>query len=130
MIGPKVKQGYKSTTLYQHQSLLRTIMTALEQAISPVPRFSSGDERVLHRANRRDCDSCGGSAIRAATTPAAAAASGVTISSPASGATVASPVQFVASAVSSSSTYPITSMRIYVDSTSMYTVSAASINTH
>jgi len=52
----------------------------------------------------------------------------VTISSPGSGATVSSPVKFVASAVSSTG-YPITAMRIYIDSTSMYTVSASSLST-
>jgi hypothetical protein len=52
----------------------------------------------------------------------------VTISSPASGATVSSPIKFVASAVSST-TYPITAMRIYVDSVSMYTVNASSLST-
>jgi acid phosphatase len=130
VIGPKVKQGYKSTTLYQHQSLLRTIMTALGTSNFPGAAASAPAMSEFFTAQTAaTATPAAASAIRAATTPAAAAASGVTISSPASGATVASPVQFVASAVSSSSTYPITSMRIYVDSTSMYTVSAASINT-
>jgi phosphatidylinositol-3-phosphatase len=29
VIGPKVKRGYKSTTLYQHQNTLKTLMNAL-----------------------------------------------------------------------------------------------------
>lgn len=52
----------------------------------------------------------------------------VTVSSPSSGATVSSPVQFVASAVAPSGRQ-INAMRIYVDNTSAYTISAASINT-
>lgn len=58
----------------------------------------------------------------------AAAAGTVAVSSPTSGATVTAPVKFVASATSGSSS-PITAMRIYVDSVSTYTVSAASLNT-
>jgi hypothetical protein len=56
----------------------------------------------------------------------AASFAGVTVSSPASGATTGSPVHFVASA---SSTHPITAMRIYVDSVSVYNNSAASLDT-
>jgi len=29
VIGPKVKAGMKSTTVYQHQNMLKTVMTAL-----------------------------------------------------------------------------------------------------
>src|ERR1051325_1070700 len=29
VIGPKVKRGYKSTTLYQHQNTLKNLMNAL-----------------------------------------------------------------------------------------------------
>lgn len=66
--------------------------------------------------------------VASGTSPAPAGGNGVSVSSPTSGATVTSPVKFVASAASNSG-YPITSMRIYVDSVSMYSVSAASLNT-
>ena len=56
----------------------------------------------------------------------AAAFAGVTVTSPSSGTTATSPVHFVASATS---TKPISTMRIYVDGVSAYTVSATSINT-
>jgi hypothetical protein len=56
----------------------------------------------------------------------AAAFAGVTVTSPPNGSTVGSPATFKASATS---TKPISSMRIYVDSVSVYTVNAASINT-
>ena len=56
----------------------------------------------------------------------ATAFAGVSVSSPSAGATASSPVHFVASA---SGSYPITAMRIYVDSVSAYLVDAASLNT-
>jgi hypothetical protein len=59
-------------------------------------------------------------------TLATASFAGVTVTSPASGSTAGSPVHFVASATS---THPITAMRIYVDSLSVYLVSASSLNT-
>lgn len=56
----------------------------------------------------------------------AASFAGVTVSSPVNGSTVASPVHFVASATS---THPITAMRIYVDSVSVYLVASSKIDT-
>lgn len=53
---------------------------------------------------------------------------GVSISAPSANATVSSPVKFVASA-SAPSGRVIESMRIYVDSSDAYTISAASMNT-
>jgi phosphatidylinositol-3-phosphatase len=40
VIGPKVKTGYKSTTLYQHQNMLKTVMKAL--GLSSFPGAASG----------------------------------------------------------------------------------------
>jgi phosphatidylinositol-3-phosphatase len=40
VIGPKVKPGYKSTTLYQHQNMLKTVMKAL--GLSSFPGTASG----------------------------------------------------------------------------------------
>jgi hypothetical protein len=38
VIGPKVKPGYQSTTLYQHESTLKTILEALgASTLSPAP---------------------------------------------------------------------------------------------
>jgi len=37
VIGPKVKPGYQSTTLYQHESTLKTILEALGATSSPAP---------------------------------------------------------------------------------------------
>jgi len=58
------------------------------------------------------------------------ASAGVTVSSPSSGSSVGSPVHFVAQATSSSSSTPITSMRIYVDNASVYVAAAKSIDTN
>jgi hypothetical protein len=57
----------------------------------------------------------------------AACFAGVAVSSPINGSTVTSPTHFVASAFSS---YPITSMRIYVDSVSKYATSTNKIDTY
>ena len=54
-------------------------------------------------------------------------AAGVAVSSPAPGATVSSPIHFVASAFS---THTITTMRIYVDSTSAYLTNASQLDTY
>jgi hypothetical protein len=56
----------------------------------------------------------------------AASFAGVTVNSPSAGSTTGSPVHFVASA---SSTNPITAMRIYVDSVSVFHTSAAILDT-
>lgn len=60
-------------------------------------------------------------------TLATASFAGVTVSSPAPGSTAGSPVHFVASATS---THPITAMRIYVDSISVYLISASKLDTY
>jgi len=60
-------------------------------------------------------------------TLATASFAGVTVSSPTSGSTSGSPVHFVASATSAN---PITAMRIYVDSISVYLISASKLDTY
>jgi phosphatidylinositol-3-phosphatase len=44
VIGPKVKGGYKSSTLYQHQSLLKTVMEAL--GLSSFPGAASSAQPI------------------------------------------------------------------------------------
>jgi hypothetical protein len=58
---------------------------------------------------------------------AAISFAGVTVTSPSNGTTSSSPVHFVASASSSN---PITAMRIYVDSSSVYSTSSNRIDTY
>lgn len=55
---------------------------------------------------------------------------GVTVSSPSNGATVSTSVHVAASASPANAANPITAMRIYLDSTSMYTVNAAKLDTY
>jgi hypothetical protein len=57
-----------------------------------------------------------------------ASVAGVNVCAPVAGATSGSPVQFVAAA-KSSSTAPITAMRIYVDNVSDYLTNSSSLNT-
>jgi hypothetical protein len=112
-VGPGVKKGFKSTTLYQHQNVLRTTLDALGVHTYPGIGGSSADMSDLF-----------------GTTPpptgCTAAVTGVTVCSPTAGSTDASPVHFVAAA---KSTHPITAMRIYVDSVSKFTIDASSLNT-
>ncbi len=109
VIGPMVKPGYKSTTVYQHQSLLKTVLKALGVTTFPGASATASTMGEFFGSST-------------STQP------GVTISSPAAGATVSSPVNFVASATSGT-TNPITAMRIYVDNQNMYTVGASKLNT-
>jgi hypothetical protein len=108
-----VKKGFKSTALYQHQNVLRTMLDALGVKSYPGSAASAADMADLFGAT---------------TTPSgcAAATAGVTVCSPAAGSTDASPVHFVAAAAS---LHPITAMRIYVDSVSKFTTNASSLNT-
>jgi hypothetical protein len=112
-VGPGVKKGFKSTTFYQHQNVLRTTLDVLGVHTYPGIGGSSADMTDM---------------FGAAPAPSGCTASitGVTVCSPAAGSTVASPVHFVASA---KSTHPITAMRIYVDGVSKFTVDASSLNT-
>lgn len=122
VIGPKVKSGYKSATLYQHQSLLRTLLTALGAKSFPGAAASAPAMTDFFASSAPTPTPMPPTPLPP--TPA----SGVSITSPASGATVSSPVRFVATA-SGSSAAPISAMRIYVDNASLYTVNAASLNT-
>jgi acid phosphatase len=120
MLGPNVKKGYKSTTLYQHQNLLRTVMDALGMKTYPGAAATAADAADM-------ADVFSGSPTPApAPSGCTAAVNGVTVCSPAAGSTVASPVHFVAAA---KSTHPITAMRIYVDNISKFTVNASSLDT-
>jgi hypothetical protein len=112
-VGPGVKKGFKSSTLYQHQNVLRTTLDALGVHTYPGIAGSSADMTDMF-------------GTAPAPSGCTAPVTGVTVCSPAAGSTVASPVHFVASA---KSTAPITAMRIYVDSLSKFTVNASSLNT-
>ena len=115
VIGPKVKTGFKSTVFYQHQNVLRTTLDALGIHTYPGNAGSAADMADLFGATSNPPPSgCTAGSI------------GVTVCSPGAGSTVGSPVHFVAAA---KSTHPITTMRIYIDNSSKFTVSASSLDT-
>ena len=124
VIGPKAKLGYKSATVYQHQSLLGTILTALEASGFPGAAASAPAMSDLFVSTTASSSTASTTASTTTQTT-----SGVTITSPSAGAAVSSPVQVKASARSGNSAAPITAMRIYADNASVYTVNAASIST-
>jgi acid phosphatase len=113
--GPGVRKGFKSTTFYQHQNILRTTLDALGVHTYPGNGGSSADMSDLFGATPPPPPS-----------GCTASVTGVTVCSPTSGSTAASPVHFVAAA---KSTHPITTMRIYVDSISKFSVDASSLDT-
>ena len=115
-VGPGVKKGFKSTTFYQHQNVLRTTLDALGVHSYPGIGGSSADMSDLFGTTPSSPPPSG----------CTAAATGVTVCSPAAGSTVASPIHFVAAA---KSTHPITAMRIYVDNIAKFTVDASSLDT-
>lgn len=115
-VGPGVKKGFKSTTFYQHQNVLRTTLDALGVHSYPGIGGSSADMSDLFGTAPPPPPPSG----------CTATVTGVTVCSPAAGSTVASPVHFVAAA---KSTHPITAMRIYVDNIAKFTVDASSLDT-
>ncbi|MGB8130712.1 MAG: alkaline phosphatase family protein [Candidatus Angelobacter sp.] len=115
-VGPGVKKGFKSTTLYQHQNVLRTTLDALGVHSYPGVAGSSAEMSDLFGAAPPVPPPSG----------CTATVTGVTVCSPAAGSTDSSPVHFAAAAKSS---HPISAMRIYVDSVSKFETNASSLNT-
>jgi phosphatidylinositol-3-phosphatase len=111
--GPLVKKAFQSSTNYQHQNTLRTILSAL--GIDSFPGAAAGAVPLeVFGGNGGSGSGC------------SASATGVTVCLPTSGETSGSPVHFVADAKASA---PITAMRIYVDGVSQYLTFASSLNT-
>jgi phosphatidylinositol-3-phosphatase len=119
VVGPKVKKGFKSTTFYQHQYMLRTVMEALGMSTFPGSAANVYDMRGMFVST---------STSTSTSTACTALTNGVTVCSPTSGSTVASPAHV--SAAAKSSLASITGMRVYVDGISVYATNAASINTY
>src|SRR5262249_1883775 len=114
VIGPKVKAGFKSTALYQHQNILRTALDALGVKTYPGKAISAGDMADFFGSTSTSPP------------PYAGAPVGCTVASAAAGSTADSSVHCVAAA---SSTHPIAMMRIYIDNAAKFTVNANSLNT-
>src|ERR1051326_6564797 len=111
MIGPQIKPGYKSTTTYHHQSVLRTMLEALGTTSNfPAAANTAPDMREFFKGNVSTSGVSGSVTISAPTTS--------TVTGPG-----------VPAAASAKSVNPITFMRLYVDNVSVYSISAASFNT-
>lgn len=106
LIGPSVKRGFRSSNLYQHQSLLRTISEGL--GITPAGGAASAPSMAEFFSSNGT--SSGGTAPTSTT---------VTLQSPAPGASVGSPVTFSATATSPNG---ISGWVIYVDGGNAYQV--------
>ena len=115
-VGPGARKGFKSTTFYQHQDVLRTTLDALGVHSYPGIAGSSADMTDLF----------GTAPLPPPPGSCTATVTGVTVCSPAAGSTTASPVHFVAAA---KSTHPIKAMRIYVDNISKFAIDASSLDT-
>lgn len=106
LIGPSVKRGFRSSNLYQHQSLLRTISEGL--GITPVGAAASAPSMAEFFSSN---------GTSSGTTPPASTT--VTVQSPTAGASVGSPVTVSASATSPNG---ISGWVIYVDGNNAYQV--------
>ena len=129
VIGPGVKRGFKSATLYQHQNLLRTVLDAVSVRSYPGAASTAKDMSDVFSGSPSPGPTPTPSPTPSPTpAPSACGASaiGVTVCSPAAGATATSPVRFRAAA---KSTHPITAMRIYIDNVSKYLINASTLDT-
>jgi phosphatidylinositol-3-phosphatase len=108
--GPSVRAAYtqQSTTVYQHQSMLRTFTEALGLANPPGDAASAPSMAEFFNA---------------------APAAGVTVTQPSAGATVISPVHYVASASTNTCAKGVAAMGIYVNNALTYVVNGAQLNT-
>lgn len=112
MIGPQVKAGYKSTTTYHHQSVLRTMLEALGTTANfPSAANTAPDMREFFKGNA-------GSTVVPAGKITIAAPTASTVTGPA--------VHAVADA---SAPNPITFMRIYVNNVSVHQTSSSHVDT-
>jgi hypothetical protein len=112
MIGPQVKAGYKSTTTYHHQSVLRTMLEALGTTANfPSAANTAPDMREFFKGNA-------GSTV--------VPAGKITISAPTASTVIGPAVHAVADA---SAPNPITFMRIYVNNVSVHQTSSSHVDT-
>lgn len=117
--GPLAKKGFQTSNHYQHQNLLRTILSAL--GVSSAPGAASGAAAMADVFG----SSSGGGGGNPPPGACSATTVGVTICSPKTGSTDASPVNFQAAANSGN---PITVMQIYVDNQLAFKTNASSLN--
>ena len=108
--GPNVRSGYaqQSTTIFQHQSMLRTFTDALGLPNPPGDAASAPSMAEFFNA---------------------VPATGVMVTQPSMGATLTSPVHYVASASTNTCSKGVASMGIYVNNVLTYVVNGAQLNT-
>ncbi|HVJ05645.1 MAG TPA: alkaline phosphatase family protein [Candidatus Saccharimonadales bacterium] len=110
MIGPKVKVGYKSTTTYHHQNLLRTMLMAMGTTQN-FPGASASAVPMTDMFN---------------TTTTTASGTQISVAAPLNGSTVSTSMQVSATA---SGIKSITTMQVYVDNVLKASSNGSSINT-
>ena len=130
VVGPGVKKGFKSTTLYQHQNLLRTVLDAAGVRSYPGAAATAKDMSDVFTGSSPSPQPTPTPTPTPTPVPAptacSASAVGVTVCSPTAGSSSTSTVRFKAAA---KSTHPITAMRIYIDNVSKYLVNASTLDT-
>jgi acid phosphatase len=110
MIGPQIKAGYKSTTTYHHQSVLRTMLEELGTTANfPAAANTAPDMREFFKGNGT-----------------ASAAGAIKISAPTASTVTGPSVHAVADATAPN---PITTMRIYVNNVSVHQTSSSHVDT-
>lgn len=116
VVGPKVRRDYRSTHVYQHQSTLRLIMSALGMSSFPGAAASapSMSEFFVSSTSSPNPGVC------------SMTSTGVRVCSPTSGSTMGSPVTITAG---SDAPVGIASMMVYVDNQARYTTFSNSVNT-
>jgi hypothetical protein len=118
VIGPKVKPGYKGTKMYQHQSLLRTMLAALGVTTNvPGAAASAALMSEFFGTTTAPPSTC---------TAATTTVPSVTICSPTQSSTSGSPVKVAAVAKSSSA---ISYSSIWLDGVKVYEVNSGQIDT-
>jgi acid phosphatase len=118
LIGPKVKSGYKGTKVYQHQSLLRTMLAALGVTTNvPGAAASAALMSDFFGTTTTPPSSC---------TAASTTMPSVTICSPTQNSTSGSPVRVMATAESNSA---IRYSSIWLDGAKVYEVNSGQIDT-
>ena len=121
VIGPKVKSGFKSTTFYQHQSLLRTVMSALgANTLSPAAATNAALMSDFFGTGSTTPPSPTGTCTLNSTMNT------VTICSPASGGTITTSMHLVAGTTSSTT---VNYMAAWIDGVKKYTTYSNKMDT-
>jgi phosphatidylinositol-3-phosphatase len=113
VVGPNVKQGFRSSTFYQHPSTLKTMLLAL--GISSAPGAGQNARPISDFFISGTTAGCVGTGANRT----------VTICTPSNGQTLSSPVHVTAAATD---TLPVKYSQIYVDGVKVYEVMAPSVD--